>query len=285
MIVFMKRNLKLYFRDKGTVFFSLLSIFIIVGLYTIFLRDTMLDDDMKIIDDANTLMNNWLVAGLFAVTSVTTTIGAFGVMIDDKVKKIDKDFHSSPIRKRSITGGYVGSAFLIGVIMSLITVVISEIYLVCSGGDWLSPIACVKIFVLVLLTTMTNTSLICFIVSFFKSHNAFNTASTLIGTLIGFLTGIYLPIGALPPPVQMVIKVFPVSHAASLFRQVMMESSMQISFEGIPTDYLQEFREYMGVTFSFGGYEVTPIVSILILLSTMILFFLLSLLNMSHKSR
>ena len=231
------------------------------------------------------LMNTWLVAGLLAVSSVTTTLGAFGVMIDDKVKKINKDFNSSPIKRSSVTGGYIGSAFSIGVIMSFVTVVVAEIYIVLNGGDWLSFTACMKVFLLVLLATITNTSMVYFIVSFFKSHSAFSTASTIIGTLIGFLTGIYLPIGALPEAVQTVIKVFPVSHAASLFRQVLMEASMQTSFEGIPDQYLDEFKEYMGVTFHFGSYVVTPWVSILVLIGTAVVFYSLSLLNMSRKSR
>ncbi len=285
MRVFMKRNLKLFFRDKSAVFFSLLAIFIIIALYTVFLGDVWLTEDMKGIKNPDVLMNSWLVAGLLAVTSVTTTLGAFGVMIDDKVKKIYKDFNSLPIKRSAITGGYIGSAFLIGVIMSLITVLIAQIYIVCFGGNWLSMSAGIKVFLLVLFTTMTNTSLVCFIVSFFKSHSAFTTTTTIIGTLIGFLTGIYLPIGALPEAVQTVIKVFPVSHGASLFRQVLMELPMQTSFAGIPVHYLNDFKEYMGVTFNFGGSIVTPIVSMIILIGTAILFYSLSLWNISRKSR
>ncbi|MCL1976469.1 MAG: ABC transporter permease [Firmicutes bacterium] len=284
MRVFMKRNLKLFFRDRSAVFFSLLAILIIIVLYTIFLGDVWLTDSMKDIPYADVLMNNWLVAGLLAVASVTTTMGAFGVMIDDKVKKINKDFNSSPIKRSSVVGGYIGSAFLIAVIMSLVTVVISEIYIVFNGGDWLSLTACVEIFLLVILATITNTSMVYFIVSFFKSHSAFTTASTIIGTLIGFLTGIYLPIGALPGSVQAVIKVFPVSHGASLFRQVLMETPLQSSFNRIPIDYLNEFKEYMGVTFRFGNYVVTPWVSIIILMGTAVVFYSLSLLNMSRKN-
>ena len=264
--------------------FSLLAIFIIIALYVVFLGDVWLTDSMKDIKDTNVLMNNWLVAGLLAVASVTTTLGAFGVMIDDKVKKINKDFNSSPIKRSSVTGGYIGSAFLIGVIMSFITVVIAEIYIVLRGGDWLSLTACMKVFLLVFLATITNTSMVYFIVSFFKSHSAFNTVSTIIGTLIGFLTGIYLPIGTLPKAVQTIIKVFPVSHAASLFRQVLMEAPMQTSFEGIPGQYLNEFKEYMGVTFHFGNYVVTPLVSIMILIGTAVVFYCLSLLNISKKA-
>ena len=39
MIGFAKRNLLLFFRDKTSVFFSLLAVFIIIGLYALFLGD------------------------------------------------------------------------------------------------------------------------------------------------------------------------------------------------------------------------------------------------------
>ena len=283
MKTFTKRNLLLFFRDKSTVFFSLLAVLIIIALYVVFLGDVWLSDSMKGIENINTLMNSWLVAGLLAVASVTTTMGAFGVMIDDKARKINKDFYSSPIKKSSITGGYIGSACLIGVVMSIITALVSQIYIVLSGGEWFSLMVYMKIFCLTLFTSITNTSLVCFIVSFFKSHNAFSAANTIIGTLIGFLTGIYLPIGSLPEAVQTAIKIFPVSQAASLFRKVLMEDGMSKVFDGIPVEHLDGFKEYMGVTFSFGSNEVSTFSSILILAGTAVVFYCLSLLNMSRK--
>ncbi|WP_313578652.1 ABC transporter permease [Lacrimispora sp.] len=285
MKFFIERNLKLFFRDRLAVFFSLMSVFIIIGLYALFLGDVWMNDSMKELKNAQALMNSWLVSGLLTVTSMTTTMGAFGIMIDDKVQKINKDFDSSPIRRSSITGGYIGSSFLIGVIMSLVMAVAAEIYIVHSGGEWLTPIACIKVFLLILLTALTNTSLVCFVVSFFKSHSAFSTASSILGTLIGFLTGIYLPIGTLPESVQTVIKAFPVSHGASLFRQVLMEVPMGNSFDGIPSIYLEEFKEYLGVSFRFGGHEVTPTASIVILLCTAVVFYSLSLFNMLRRNR
>ncbi len=285
MRVLIKRNLRLYFRDKNTVIFSLMAVIIIVALYAVFLGDAWKKDSMKDLKDAHILMASWLASGLLAVTSVTTTMGAFGIMIDDKVSKICKDFDASPMKRSSRTGGYIGSSFLIGVIMSLVTAVAAEIYIVYSGGHWLTFTAGIKLFFLVLLTALANTSMVCFVVSFFKSHSEFSAASTIIGTLIGFLTGIYLPIGALPPWVQMIIKVFPVSHGASLLRQVLMEKPMENSFDGIPAVYLEEFKEYMGVTFHFEGYEMTPAFSIAILLCTAAVFYCLSLFNMLVKRR
>jgi multidrug/hemolysin transport system permease protein len=43
MIAFMNRNLKIFFKDKSAVFFSLLAVFIIIGLYALFLGETWTD--------------------------------------------------------------------------------------------------------------------------------------------------------------------------------------------------------------------------------------------------
>lgn len=283
MNILIKRNLKLFFRDKTAVFFSLLAILIIIVLYAVFLGSVWLPDSMTTLENTSLLMNDWLMSGILAVASVTTTLGAFGIMVDDKNKKINKDFYSSPIKKSNIALGYIGNAFIIGVIMSLVTMLVAEIYIVINNGTLLSLLDFFKVFLLILLVAIANTSMMCFIVSFFKSNSAFTTASTIIGTLIGFLTGIYLPIGSLPESVQLVIKIFPVSHAASLFRQILMKNSIQTVFKDVPENYLIDFKHHMGVTFEIGNYEITPVISIAILVVTAMIFYGLTIFNMSIK--
>jgi len=278
-----QRNLTLFFRDRMGVFFSLLAVLIVIILYAVFLGDVWLTESLENIDGAATLMDTWLIAGLLAIASITTTLGAFSVMIDDRIKKINKDFYSSPVKRSNITFSYICSAFLIGVIMSCITVVVAQIYILMRGGDLFSAVSCVKTFLLILLASLASTSIVCFIVSFFKSQNAFNTASTILGVMIGFVTGIYLPVGALPGSAQTIMDVFPLSHAASLFRQTLMDGPMKNVFDGVPAETVQEFNEYMGVTLSIGSYEVTALVSVLILIATVIIFFGLSLWSMSRK--
>lgn len=282
MINFAKRNLKVFFKDKSAVFFSLLSVLIIIGLYALFLSDVFATE-MSDIPNARFLMDSWIVAGLLAVTSITSTMGAFGIMVDDRAKKIVKDFNSSPVTKREIAGGYILGAFAIGVIMSVVALVLTEIYIVANGGSFIGLNTLIKVLGLIILSTFSGTSMVLFIVSFFKSVNAFATASTIVGTLIGFLTGIYLPIGQLPDAVQLVVKVFPVSHSASLFRQTMMEAPLSQSFKGAPAGAIEEFENLMGVTFKFGETTVSWLASILVLLVTAVVFYGLSIINLSRK--
>lgn len=284
MISFSIRNLKVFFKDKSAVFFSLMAVFIIIGLYTLFLGDVWMDG-FKDISGARCLIDSWIVAGLLAVTSVTTTMGAYEIMVQDKTKKINKDFVASPIKNRSIVGGYILSAIVIGIIMSMVALVLSEVYIVANGGKLMSAFVLIKVIGLIVISTVTNSALVLFLVSFFNSSNAFSTASSIIGTLIGFLTGIYLPIGNLPETVQWVIKCFPVSHAAALLRQVMMQAPMEASFGGAPAETAEWFEQFMGVRFSFGETIVSPLVSILILLGTAAIFFGLSIVSISKKER
>lgn len=284
MIAFMKRNLLIFFRDRSAVFFSLLASFIIIGLYVLFLGDIWTSNFTEF-DNAREIMNNWVMAGLLAATTVTTTMGAFNIMVNDKTQKITKDFYSSPVSRKSLAGGYVLSAFIIGFIMSLVTLIFAEIYIVAEGGALMSFATLVKVILLILLADLTNTAMMFFVTSFFGSENAFSTASAVVGTLIGFITGIYLPIGVLPEAVQVIVKVFPPSHAAVLLRQAMMEDVMNASFTNVPATYISEFKEMLGVTFSFGGNEISVLTSIVYLLAAAAVFFILAVLNLSRKKR
>lgn len=284
MLTICKRNLKLFFRDRSAVFFSLLAVFIIIGLYVLFLGDTI-TSGMKDIKNARFLMDSWIMSGVIAVTSITTTMGAFGIMIDDKTKKIEKDFMAAPLKRSQVAGGYILSSFVIGVIMSIVTFILAEIYIVAYGGEILPVESILKVLGLILLSVLAGSSMVFFMVSFFKSQNAFATASTVIGTLIGFLTGIYIPIGNLPEAVQYVIKVFPVSHAGSLFRQVMMAKPMSVAFENAPSSVVDSFNNLLGVTYQFGDTTISATTSILILIATTVVFYGLAILNISRKKK
>ncbi|WP_294467793.1 ABC transporter permease [uncultured Anaerofustis sp.] len=286
MINIAKRNLRIYFRQKSTVFFSLMSVFIIILLYVLFLGKNLTSSlTANGIDGVENLVNSWVMAGIISVASITTTMGAFNVMVEDRVKNLSKDFFSSPIKKVSIVGGYVLSSYIVGLIMSVITFIAAEFFIYFSGGEILSFTSTLKVFGIILISVFMSSSMVFFIVSFFYSQGAFSTASTIIGTLIGFVTGIYFPISVLSNSMQWVIKLFPLSHSASLLRQVMMTGPIRISFEHAGTLRINEFKESMGIILKFGDFTLTPAIHILILLAVGILFFILAVLNISRKSK
>lgn len=278
------RNIRVFFRDRLAVFFSFLSVFIILGLYIVFLGDLMAEG-LPDAPGVRHLINNWVMAGILAVTSITSTMGAFGIMVEDRARRALKDFTASPLRRSHIAGGYVLSAVAIGLIMSFVTLLLAELYIVLMGGQWLSFVKMLQVAGLLVLAVLASSAIMFFIASFLKSQHAFSTAGTVIGTLVGFLTGIYIPIGSLPEAVQWVIKLFPISHAGALIRSIMMEQPMAVTFAGAPSDAIKEFELRMGVMYQFGDWTVTPGASIAILIGTTLLFYALSIIVVSRKSR
>ncbi|MHB1376561.1 MAG: ABC transporter permease [Candidatus Humimicrobiaceae bacterium] len=286
IISLVKRNLKMFFRDKTSVFFSLLSVFIIIGLYILFLGN-LISGSLKDLlgESARFTTDSWIMAGLLSVTSITTTMGAFGTMVEDNSKKIIKDFSSAPLKRSQLVGGYIISSFVIGMVMSIAALIVAEIYIFSGGGKFLELLPILKLIGLMMLSVFTSSAMVFFIVLFFKSINAFATASTIVGTLIGFLTGIYIPIGNLPATMQTVIKIFPISYSGSLFRQIMMDVPMAAGFKNVPAEVISSFKQTMGVVYYFNGKEISPLVSILILVATGILFYALAVIKMSIKKK
>lgn len=282
------RNLKLYFKDKSAVFFSLLGVLIVVGLYILFLGDTY-TDGLKEFYKPENIMSGWIMAGLLAITSLTTTMGAFSTMIQDKEKKIFKDFYCSPISRSALSLGYIISSVVIGLLMSLIVFVVAMIYLVANNVITLTFTMTIKLLGILLLNTCANTAMALFIVSLMNTEKTFSAVSGITSALIGFITGIYLPVGNLPDYVQYIVKCFPTSHGASLFRQVLMENALNDSVSKMPSEAqsvaLNEVKNVLGVTFKFSDTECTAFVSVIILVLTLIVFSALSVWNINRKRK
>ncbi|MGI6392167.1 MAG: ABC transporter permease [Candidatus Izemoplasmatales bacterium] len=275
-----KRNLKIFFRDRAAVFFSLLGVLIIIGLYVLFLGDmvsTGISQIPAIGDSGRFMMDSWIMSGVVASASITTCMGAFGIMIDDNANHIIRDFKVSPIKNWQMVLGYIISSILIGILMSLITFIFAEVYIVIYGGEIVSFFAMLKLLGFIILSVSSSSALVFFIVTLIKSQNAFGTASTILGTLIGFLTGVYIPIGALPSAVQTVIKIFPVSHSAVLLRQTMMNEV--VNLDNLPQEFLTE----LGIKYVVFD-KIFPVWGhILVLILSMVLFYGLAILVVSRK--
>ncbi len=282
-IALARRNLRLFFRDRAQVFFSLLSVFIVIGLYVLFLGDMMNNGVTAPGVDTRFLMDSWIMAGLVTVTSVTTIMGAFGILVEDKTRRIVKDFKSAPIRRWQIVAGYFLSSLAIGMIMCIVALALTELYVVSSGGRLLPPGAVLRSMAVLMLAVLCSCAMIFCLASLFQTSGSFSTASMIVGTMIGFLTGIYVPIGSMPEGVQTVIRLFPPTHAAVLLRQIMMEVPMNEVFAGAPPAVVRDFSLKLGVELSFFGETASPGFSLLFLALTTLAFFGLALVITRHK--
>ncbi|MCL2354149.1 MAG: ABC transporter permease, partial [Defluviitaleaceae bacterium] len=247
MLTLAMRNVLLYFRDKLGVFFSLLSVLLIIALFVLFLGNNFAGSYGGDIEEVSRVVNNWIFAGILGVTTVTTTQGAFVVMVNDKVHHLYKDFYSTPIQRYRIVSGYALGAFIVGTIMSMIIFLVLVTYNAIVGNHVMSALNMLITTGVLLLSVMLNAFMIFFFTMYIKTNQAFGAISTILGTLIGFMMGIYVPMGDLPGPIQAMIRFFPQSHTTLLFRQLFIDGIAEDAFSHIPAEYLQEFQESMGV--------------------------------------
>ncbi|MCL2163678.1 MAG: ABC transporter permease [Oscillospiraceae bacterium] len=256
-MMLIKRNLLLFFRDRANVFFSLLAVFIIIGLYVLFLGDMMEQSLREQLgfdsDKIGVIMASVTLAGMVAVTSVTSSLGAIGVSISDK-DRAAKDFLTSPVSRGKITMSYMFGSATVGFVMTLAALTTVLAYLALNGGALPDAAGFMRLLFTAVLSVLCGNAIVFFISVFVKSLNAFTALSTVIGAMIGFLMGIYIPIGQLPSAVQWIIKCFPITHAASMFKQVLADGELAGLFMGAPTEALDSFRKTYGVIFEYGDF-------------------------------
>ena len=275
-----QRNLKLYFRDKAVVFFSLLSVIIVLALYVLFLSNVQVQSIKQQVGntiketDISYLTNTWILAGMLSITTVTSTLGALGFMVNDKEKKILMDFKSSPLKMSTYPTAAIITAIIVGTIMSTLTLIIYTSYIYINTGYLLNPITLTKTIALIITSATMSASLMGFLISFLNTNNAFSSVSILIGTTIGFTNGLYIPLGQLSNNIQNIIKLLPFSHIASLFRRILMSESMIKVFNNAPQEAIDGYTEAFGVNLKWNGTPISTNISI----TFIIIVFLLSLL-------
>ena len=134
VLAFAKRSCLLYFRDKGAVFFSMMASLIVIMLYLLFLRDSMISGNSDVTDMGH-LVDAWVLSGILGITAVTCSAGALQTMVSDRCDgKID-DISVTPMGPYSIAAGYVLSTFIVGLIMSYIVLIVASLYLMMTGCE------------------------------------------------------------------------------------------------------------------------------------------------------
>ena len=287
-ISLVQRNNKVFRRDKTQVFYSLLSVIIVIVLYAVFLQKMQVDAIEQMTEatpELITMVNEWLVAGLLSMIAVSTTLAAYGIAVKDLESKAQADFLTAPISRATIQFSYVFNAFIIGCIFSFIALVGCEIFIVSTGGQLLSIGDFIHVVGLLFLSVLLASVFNLFLVLFATTQNSFSTLSTLVGTALGFLCGVYVPIGALPSFAQNLIMYFPISHTTLLLRNAFMESSIAGVFEGVPASHVEEYKEMYGIVYDLHGNILSTSTSIIIILATILILAILSIILFKKKNK
>ncbi len=295
MFAMIKRYLLVYLRDRISVFFSLLSIIITVGLYILFLSKLQIDSIKSIFgnsipdDIIAKNVHTWIISGLLSIIPATSSLGTLGTVVFDREKKRIQDYVVSPQNRFLYPAASIFSACTIGLMMSLIAFVLYGIYMYIDCGIYFGIQDYIKSVLLILYASILSSTLMGFFISFLRTGSSFSTLSIIVGTLIGFLTGIYVPVGILPTGIQYIVKFFPFSHISILFRDLLMKEPLKQMINAVgnidvPVETMvNEYKELYGIEFTIGNHTISNVESIIYILFIIIISSILFVYNFNRK--
>lgn len=278
-----KRNMLNYFYDKSTIFFSFLSVLLLILVYTLFLAQLQIDGIKERVGDIegiSGMVNSWLIAGLVITSTVTVPMATMSDVVTDRERKVFQDFYVAPIPRYSIVLAYIISSILIGLLMAFVTLLLGILYLGISSGIWLSLISIFSLFGVILLSVSLFSAFSFVVLSFVKTTSAAGTINTLVGTLIGFFAGIYVPFGAFSESFQNVMQLNPAAQIVTLLRQIITRPFLDIVFNGAPIEYRLEYENLYGISITLFNREFSSLMIVLFGIAWIILFSLIGVLRL-----
>ena len=259
-----KRNVKLFFKDKGTFFTALITPLILLVLYATFLNNVYRDSFLAVFEaiptgltvDADVLdglVGGLLLASLLSVSTVTTSFCANLCMVQDKVTGARNDFTVSPVSSRSIAAGYYLATAINGAIISLSATAIGLGYLAITGW-YLSALDVLALFADVVLLVLFGTalsSLVCYPLS---SQGQLSAVGTVVSAGYGFICGAYMPLSTFSEGLRNVLAFFPGTYGTSLLRNHALRGALsELSAQGFPDIVITELKNMSDCNFSFFG--------------------------------
>lgn len=278
------RHIKIYFRDPWAVFFSLLSVFILLGLFVLFLNmniNSALPAQLQGTSEGEYLVYSWILSGVLLISMVTVPLGVLGMMVEDKESKAIYDFYVSPIDRTQVVLSYLLAALVVALLIGSLNLFAGIGILWWVSGYTLPMFDLVTIFGLMILTAFLFSGLFYYVVSFVKTNAAHGALSTLTGTLIGFFAGIYVPVGIFGRGLQTTLGSLPFMQGAALIRDVYMRDAIEVVF-GSNQEAADRFRQVFGLEIVWNDQALESWILLAVLGAWTILFVSLSIFRIKN---
>ncbi len=221
-----KRNIKMYFQDKGFFVSSLITPLILLLLYSTFLKNAYVSsfnsavaqNGITIADSyVNGFVYGWLFSSLIAVSAVTVAFCSNLLMVQDKFMGTIHDLEIAPISRGKIAIAYYLASMIETTIIILIEIGIG--FLIISSYGWFLTFKDILgILIGSFLLVNFGTALSSLIHYFLSTQGQMSAVGTLVSSVYGFICGAYMPISQFGAGLQKVLGFLPGTYGTSLIR-------------------------------------------------------------------
>lgn len=278
-----KRNCKLFFKDKGMFFTSLITPIILLVLYATFLAKVYRDSfssalpvgfsiKQKLIDAT---VGGELFSSLLAVSCVTVSFCCNMLMVQDKVSGARHDLTVSPVKSSVLSLSYYISTLISTLLVCLAATAACFIYLGTIG--WYMFLKDVMFIILdVFLLTLFGTALSSVINVFLSSQGQISAVGTVVSAGYGFICGAYMPISQFGKGLQRFIMFLPGTYGTSLLRKHAMNGVFnEMKNTGFPNEVLSAIKDSVDCNLYFFDNKVSLGAMYAVLIGSTLLLILL----------
>jgi multidrug/hemolysin transport system permease protein len=263
-MVLVKRNIKLFFKDKGMFWVSLITPMILLVLYATFLADVYKDAIIQTMPEGllpdklvNGCVAGQLFSSLLAVSCVTVAFCSNILIVQDKTTGVRNDLLMAPMKESRLAIGYYAAAVISTLIICVTATIVCFVYVAISGW-YLSVGDVVLIFVDILLLVLFGTALSSLIHFFLTSQGQASAVGTIVSSGYGFICGAYMPISQFGIGLQTVLSFLPGTYGTALLRNHSLRGVFaEMEAIGTPAPAIEGLKGAVDCSFEFFGNTVS----------------------------
>lgn len=291
-LITLKRNTKLFFKDKGLFFTSLITPLILLVLYATFLSNVYKNSFQSVLSEMglnvegkliNGLVGGQLMSSLLAVSCVTVSFCSNMLMVQDKISGANNDMLITPVKRSTLALGYYVSTTLSTLIICFLALGACLIYVAIIGW-YLSFLDVLLLALDILLLTTFGTALSSVINYFLTSQGQISAVGSIVSSCYGFICGAYMPLTSFGTGLKNAVMFLPGTYGTSLVRNHSLNGVLnEMLNQGIPKEAVDGIAKSVDCKLDFFGANVeTWTMYLVICLTVVVLIGAYVLINVLH---
>ena len=274
-----KRNIKLFFKDKGMFFTALITPAILLVLYATFLSNVYEDSftsnfppQIQLSEEIiNGLVGGQLISSLLAVSCITVAFCSNFLMVQDKANGTIKDLLITPVKPAKLSMGYYIATLVSTLLICFTALALCLIYISIIGW-YLSFIDVLLLILDVIILVLFGTALSSVINFFLSTQGQISAVGSIISAGYGFICGAYMPISSFGEGLQKVVSFLPGTYGTSLVRNHAMNGVLkEMESLGMPTEVITDLKDSLDCNIYFFDNKVSMLMMYLILIITIVI--------------
>ena len=277
--ILIRRNLRVFWRDRLTVFFTVLGPLIVFVLFGVFLRKQTAQLIQRGVPgasnaDAYGMCDAWVFASVVSLSCFTGSLGMLMAFVDDRTTGRFSDYLVTPVKRSQLATSYVISTLTVSFAISTIFLAFSQVWALGFSDAMMNVTQILQGLAAIFLACFIYSAMNMLIVTFLGSQGAMGGYSITMGTAMGFVAYCFVTPQGLAAWVNNSLAMLPFAETASLIRHPMMRPATDRIISPLATQDLQDqardaLMNNLGVTLTVDGHELSIwlIVTILVVLA------------------